>query len=183
MKKAFAYTQKALSLDDSQPAVYTTMEFMYGFMRRHEEAIASGEKAVRSAPGSAGAQFSLGRALNFACRDREALMHLEMAVRMNPIPPGVWHMHIGAAHFNLRNYEEAVSALKKAIAITPRNEFARSLLMVVYVEMGRMEEARAELQEYLKINPKPTPSEEFRKRSPWKDEEVTQRYIDASKKL
>ena len=29
MKKAFAYTQKALSLDDSQPAVYTTMEFMY----------------------------------------------------------------------------------------------------------------------------------------------------------
>lgn len=87
MKKAFAYTQKALSLDDSQPVVYTTMEFMYGFMRRHEEAIASAEKAVRIAPGSAYAQFSLGRALNFACRDREALMHLEIAVRMNPIPP------------------------------------------------------------------------------------------------
>jgi TolB-like protein/Tfp pilus assembly protein PilF len=183
MKKAFTYTQKALSLDDSQPVVYMVMEFMYGFMRRHEEAIAAGEKAVRLAPGSAGAQFSLGRALNFACRDKEALMHLEMAVRMEPFPPGVYHMHIGSAHFNLRNYEEAVSALKMAIAITPRNEFARSILMVVYVEMGRMEEARAEFQEYLKINPKPTPSEEFRKRSPWKDEEVTQRIIDASKKL
>jgi adenylate cyclase len=183
MKKAFASTQKALSLDDSQPAVYLTMEFMYGFMRRHEEAIAAGEKAVRLAPGSAGAQFSLGRALNFACRDKEALMHLEMAVRMNPIPPGPWHMHIGSAHFNLRNYEEAVSALKKAIAITPRNDFARAILMVAYVEMGRMEEARAELQEYRKTNPKPTPPEEYRKRSPWKDEEVTQRLIDAMKKL
>jgi Tfp pilus assembly protein PilF len=59
MKKAFTYTQKALSLDDSQPVVYLVMEFMYGFMRRHEEAIAAGEKAVRLAPGSAGAQFSL----------------------------------------------------------------------------------------------------------------------------
>jgi tetratricopeptide (TPR) repeat protein len=106
-----------------------------------------------------------------------------MAVRMNPIPPGPWHMHIGSAHFNLRNYEEAVSALKKAIAITPRNDFARAILMVAYVEMGRMEEARAELQEYRKTNPKPTPPEEYRKRSPWKDEEVTQRLIDAMKKL
>jgi len=183
MKKAFAYTQKALSLDDSQSAVYTTMEFMYGFMRRHEEAIAAGEKAVKNAPGSAHAQLSLGRALNFACRDKEALRHLEMAVRMNPIPPAFYYMHIGSAHLNLRNYEEAVSALKKALALTPRNEFARGFLMVAYVETGRMEEARAELQEYLKTNPKPTPPEEFRKRSPWKDEEVTQRVIDAMRKL
>ena len=184
MKKAFTYTQKALSLDDSQPVVYLTMEFMYGFMRRHEEAIAAGEKAVRLAPGSAGAQFSLGRALNFACRDREALIHLEMAVRMNPIPPGTYYMHIGSAHLNLRNYEEAVSALKKALAITPRNEFARSCLMVAYVEMGRMEEARAELQEYRKTNrAKPTPPEEFRKRAPWKDEKVTERFIEALGRL
>jgi adenylate cyclase len=183
MKKAFAYTQKALSLDDSQPAVYTTMEFMYGFVRRHEEAIAAGEKAVKIAPGSAHAQLSLGRALNFACRDKEALRHLEMAVRMNPIPPAFYYMHIGSAHLNLRNYEEAVSALKKALALTPRNEFARGFLMVAYVETGRMEEARAELQEYLKTNPKPTPPEEFRKRSPWKDEEVTQRVVDAMRKL
>jgi tetratricopeptide (TPR) repeat protein len=181
MKKAFTYTQKALSLDDSQPVVYTTMEFMYGFMRRHEEAIASAEKAVRIAPGSAYAQFSLGRALNFACRDREALMHLEIAVRMNPIPPGTYYMHVGSAHLNLRNYEEAVSALKKALAITPKNEFARSCLIVAYVEMGRMEEARAEVQEYRKTIPgaKPTQPEEFRRSAPWKDENVTERFIEA----
>jgi TolB-like protein/Tfp pilus assembly protein PilF len=181
MQRAFTYTQKALSLDASQPVVYTTMEFMYGFMRRHEEAIASAEKAVRIAPGSAYAQFSLGRALNFACRDREALMHLEIAVRMNPIPPGTYYMHVGSAHLNLRNYEEAVSALKKALAITPRNEFARSCLIVAYVEMGRMEEARAEVQEYRKTIPgaKPTQPEEYRKRAPWKDENVTERFIEA----
>jgi adenylate cyclase len=183
IKKAFAYTQKALSLDDSQPAVYTTMEFMYGFVRRHEEAIASGEKAVRLAPGSAGAQFSLGRALNFACRDKEALMHLEMAIRMNPIPPGPYHMHLGSAHLNLRNYEEAVSALKKTLAMSPRNDFARSCLIVAYVEMGRMEEARVELQEYRKTNPRPPSPEGYKKRAPWKNDKVTERFIDAYEKL
>ena len=185
MKKAFACAQKALALDDSQPTVYTTMEFMYGFMRRHEEAIAAGEKAVRNSPGSAYAQFSLGRALNFACRDREALTHLEMAVRMDPIPPAIYYMHIGSAHLNLRNYEEAVSALKKALALTPRNEFARGCLIVAYVEMNRMEEARTEAQEYQKTIPgaKPPPPEDYRKRAPWKDEKVTERFIEAYRKL
>jgi tetratricopeptide (TPR) repeat protein len=183
IKKAFAYTQKALSLDDSQPVVYTTMEFMYGFMRRHEEAIAAGEKAVRLAPGFAGAQFSLGRALNFACKDKESLIHLELAVRMNPIPPAPYYMHIGSAHLNLRNYEEAVSALKKTLAMTPRNDFARSCLIVAYVEMGRMEEARVELQEYRKANPRPPSPEGYKKRAPWKDDKVTERFIDAYEKL
>jgi Flp pilus assembly protein TadD len=95
-------------------------------------------------------QFSLGRALNFACRDKEALIYLEKAVRMNRFPPAHYFMHIGSAHLTLRNYEEAISTLKEALAITSRNEFARSCLMVAYVKMGRMEEARAELQEYRK---------------------------------
>jgi adenylate cyclase len=183
MKKAFESTQKALSLDDSQVFVYTTMEIMFGFRRQHEKAIASGEKAIEIAPGSAYAQFSLGRALNFACRDKEALMHLEKAVRINPFPPAHYFMHIGSAHLNLGNHQEAVSALKKALAITPRNEFAIACLLVTYVEMGRMEEARAEFQEYLKTNPKPPTPEAYEKRSPWKDPKVTERFIQAFRKL
>jgi len=185
MKKAFGCTQKALGLDDSQLTIYTTMEFMYGFLRQHDEAIASGEKAVRIAPGSSYAQFSLGRALNFACRDNEALTYLEKAVRMNPFPPAHYFMHIGSAHLNLRNYKEAVSTLKRALALTPRNEFARGCLIVAYVEMGLMEEARAEAQEYIRTNPnyKPGPPEEYKKRAPWKDDKVTERFIEAYRKL
>jgi adenylate cyclase len=183
MKKAVECSQKALSLDDSQLYVYTTLEFMYGFRKQHEKAIESGEKAVRLAPGSADAQFSLGRALNFACSDKDALIYLEKAVRMNPFPPAHYFMHMGSAHLNLREYEEAVSALKKALAITPRNEFARACLIIAYVEMGRMEEAKAELQEYRKTNPKPLPPELYEKRSPWKDPKVTERWIEVWRKL
>jgi adenylate cyclase len=183
-KKAFECTQKALSLDDSQPVVYTAMEFMYDFTRQYDKAIAAGEKAVNVAPGSAFAHFSLGRALNFACRDKEALVYLEKAARMNPLS---WApiMHIGAAHLNLGNHEEAVSALKKVLTITPKNEFALNCLMVAFVEMGRMEEARAEAQEFQKLYPNvPTPPpESFEKVSPWKDPKVTKRWVEAFRKL
>jgi adenylate cyclase len=184
IKKAFECTQKALALDDSQPAVYTAMEFMYDFTRQHDKAIAAGEKAVNVAPGSAFAYFSLGRALNLAGRDKEALVYLEKAARMNPLS---WApiMHIGAAHLNLGNHEEAVSALKKVLTITPKNEFARSCLMVAYVEMGRMEEARAEAQEFQKLYPNvpPPPPESYEKVSPWKDPKVTKRWIEAFRKV
>jgi adenylate cyclase len=183
MKKAFECTQKALSLDDSQPLVYTAMEFMYGFRKQHDQAVAAGEKAVSIAPGSADAQFSLGRALNYACRDKEALIHLENAVRMNPFPPAHYFMYVGTAHLNLGNHEEAVSALKKALTMTPKNEFARYCLIVAYVEMGRMEEARAEAQELSKIYSKVPPPELFEEVSPWKDPKVTERYIEAYRKL
>jgi hypothetical protein len=110
----------------------------------------------------------LGRALDFACRDNEALMHLEKAVRVNPILPAVYHMYIGSDHLNLRKYEQGVSALKEALGVTPMNEFARGCLMVAYVEVDCMEEAKTEVQMYRKTNPKPMPPGEFSKRLPWK---------------
>jgi adenylate cyclase len=183
MKKAFECTQKALSLDDSQPLVYIAMEFVYGIRRQHDQAIAAAEKAVSIAPGSAGAQFSLGRALNYACRDKEALVHLENAVRMNPFPPAHYFMYIGTAHLNLGNHEEAVSALKKALTMSPKNEVARYCLIVAYVEMGRMKEARAEAQELPKYSNAQSLAESYERISPWKDPKVTERYVEAYRKL
>lgn len=55
--------------------------------------------------------------------------------------------------------------------------------MVAYVEMDRMEEARAELQEWRKIKLKPAPPDEYKKRAPWKDEKVTERFVEAMRKL
>ena len=184
IKKAFECLEKARSLDASNLNTYTALEWMYDFLRQHEKAIASAEKALSIAPGSAFAHFSMGRALNFACRDKEALIYLEKAVRMNPFPPGYYFQHIGAAHFNLGNHEEAVSALKRTLSMNPLNHFARSVLIVVYVEMGRMEEASVEGQELAKDLPgPPRPPEAYRKISFWKDPKVTERWVEASRKL
>jgi adenylate cyclase len=181
LRKAYEYAQKAIGLDETQLLAYGALEFVYGWKRQHEMAIASGERAVQVAPGCADAYFYLGRALNMACRDKEAIEYLEKAIRLNPFPPTHYYMHLGFANFQLRNYDQAVSAFKKSLSLSPKNEPARGVLIATYVEMGRMEEARAEAEELLRIDPKWT-SKGFEKTSPLKDPQMTQRRVEAWRK-
>jgi tetratricopeptide (TPR) repeat protein len=50
--------------------------------------------------------------------------------------------------------EEAISALKKAIQLAPDFLYAHLHLAATYSKMGREKEARAEVAEILRINPK-----------------------------
>jgi len=181
LSKAYEYAKKAISLDQTQLAAYTALEFVCGWLKQHDEAVNAGEQAIKVAPGSADAYFSLGRALNFSCRDEEAKIYLEKAIRMNPYPPSHYCMHLGWAQFNLRQYEQAVSSLKKAISISPRNQPARLGLIVSYVEMNKPEEAKLESEELLKIDPKYT-SRGYEKRAGWKDPKVMERWVEGLRK-
>jgi len=183
LKMAYEYARKAIDLDDTQLNAYLALEFMFSFRRQHDEAIASGERAVKVAPGAAEAYLSLGRALSFAGRDREALGYLEKAIRMNPFPPAHHYMHLGFAYNNLGNYEEAISAFKKAIALSPKIIPARLNLIVSYVQLGRMEEAKTVAEEILKIDPKFTSKGYGEKRSPWKDHAVIEIQIESWRKV
>jgi adenylate cyclase len=183
LKMAYEYARKAIDLDDTQLNAYLALEFMFSFRRQHDEAIASGERAVKFAPGAAEAYLSLGRALSFAGRDREALGYLEKAIRMNPFPPAHHYMHLGFAYNNLGNYEEAISAFKKAIALSPKIIPARLNLIVSYVQLGRMQEAKTVAEEILKIDPKFTSKGYGEKRSPWKDHAVIERQIESWRKF
>jgi len=90
-------------------------------------------------------------------------------------------MHLGWAQFNLRQYEQAVSSLRKAISISPRNQPARLCLTASYVEMNKLEEAKSESEELLKIDPKYT-SRGYEKRAGWKDPKVMERWVEALRK-
>jgi adenylate cyclase len=182
LKKAYEYAQKAISLDETQCYAYLSLVTAYSFQRRYEEAIAAGEQAIKVAPGSADAYSSLGWSLLAAGRYKEALLYIERALRMNPFPPTYYFMQIGTAHLFLRNYEKAVPALRKALSISPKNQYARFGLIVTHVEMGRLEEARAETEELLMIDPKWN-AQEFLRKAPWKDPKVTERWAEAIRKV
>jgi adenylate cyclase len=177
LRKAYENAQKAVKLDDEQLFAHGALEFAYIWRREHDMAIASGERAVQVAPGCADAYFYLGRALGFAGRYEESVSQLEKAIRMNPFPPGLYYMHLGMAQLSLRQYEQAVSTLKKVLALNPKNISARRMLTVTYFEMGRLEDAKVEAEEILKINPRFT-SKGFEKIMPFKDGELARRYIE-----
>jgi adenylate cyclase len=182
LKKAYESAQRAIGLDETQLYAHVALTTVYSFQRRYGEAIAEAEQCIKFAPGSADAYMAQGWSLFWPCRFKEALVYLETALRMNPFPPTHHFLQIGSAHLYLRNYEEAVPALKKALYVSPKNQLARFALIVAYVEMGRLEDAKREAREFLMMDPKWN-SRDWLRTAPFKDPGVVQRWAEAIEKV
>jgi adenylate cyclase len=180
MKRADELAQKAISLDDSDPCGYEVLSAIYLMKRQHERAIAEAKRAIALDPNGADAHYRLGSTLQFAGRQQEAIASLQKAIRINPIAPAAYFLSLGRAYRDTGRYEEAIGEFKKVINRTPDSGFAHYGLAATYSLAGRDEEARAEVAEVLRINPKV--SLEGAKRIPYKNKADRDRIIVAMRK-
>jgi len=144
--------------------------------RRHDEAVAAGENAVALSPSGAGAHAALGSALYFAGRPKEALASIKRAISLNPFPPAVYLRQLGLYYSAEGRFEEAVPELKKTLDLSPNDLFAHLALARACVRLGRLEEARAEAAEIMRIYPKFS-LEYYARTNPLKDEAELERQI------
>jgi adenylate cyclase len=113
-----------------------------------------GERAVALNPGGAVELSNLASSLYMAGRAEKAIPLFQRAIRLSPFGPSYIYREFGVALRLTGRFEEAGSALKKAIQIAPDNINAHISLACTYSMMGREREARAEAAEVLRINPK-----------------------------
>jgi adenylate cyclase len=179
--KAFKLAQKAVAMDDSDAPSHHILGMVYRFKRELEKAIAEGERAVALDPNYARGYMWLANSLITAGRPREAIPLLKKSMRLSPLSQTHASMclfRLGRAYRTMGQYEEALSALKKALNIRP-NFFGIHLnLAATYIHLGREEEAHAAAAEVRRIVPKFS-LERYAKRVAYKDPVVTKRYIDA----
>jgi adenylate cyclase len=154
MKMALEAAQKALTLDDSDPGTHVGFCMLYIMQRQHDKAIAAGERAVLLSPSGASSHSSLGTALMFAGRPKEAIPFIKKAISLNPFPPSIYLRNLGSAYRMAGRDEEAIVEYKKSLQKNPDDLFTHLGLAVAYVSLGREEEARGEAAEVLRIYPK-----------------------------
>jgi len=142
---------------------------IYLLKRQHEKALAEAEKALALEPNSASRQVVLGRILIYDGRPEEAVPLLKRALRLCPIPEGVYLYMLGFAYNMMGQYEKAIEACRKAIGVEPENVWSHLVLTTAYSLAGLEEEARAEAKEVLRIHPKFS-VEHFRKTQPFKND-------------
>jgi TolB-like protein len=84
-----------------------------------------------------------------------AAQHLRHAIRLSPADPLMHEFQIalGAAYLFLHDREQAISWCRRAIANNRHVTPSYRLLAVALVESGRLDEARAVVQEVLAIDP------------------------------
>ena len=77
---------------------------------------------------------------------------LAIALRLDPLDPMAAFQMAGSL-FGDHQHEQSIAVLRRAIVHTPDFMGLYGLLTVNYVELGRLEEARAALAELERINP------------------------------
>jgi TolB-like protein/Tfp pilus assembly protein PilF len=165
LEKGIELGQKVVAMDDSIADAHALLCALYLLKREYEKAGAEGERAMALNPGSPAVLHINGNLRIWTRRPEEAIPLFRKAIRLNPFGPSYLYRDFGMALeeccrlapqsiLNTGRFEEAVSALKKAIQIAPDDIYAHILLAVTYFVMGREKEARAEAAEVLRINPK-----------------------------
>nr|NIQ37569.1 tetratricopeptide repeat protein [Pseudomonadota bacterium] len=154
LKQAFEFVKKGKALDESHPGAHTQLGWLYVMTRQYDKGIAECEQAITIAPSFANGYIWMSLVLTAAGRHEEALRHAEQALRLDPLAPHWYFRQMGAAYSWVGQHEEAITALKKALDRAPNDILTHVRLASAYSLAGRMDEARAEAEEVLKINPK-----------------------------
>jgi len=151
--KAFELTQKALSIDESNPAIHTLLGSIYLLMRQYEKAIAAGKQSVALDPNGALSHAVLGGTLCYADRQDEALVHLKQSIRLNPLPAHWYFLELGRCYRQKGQYEEALTAYKKALHLNPNTILIHQSLAIIYILLDQQMEAEGAAKKILEINP------------------------------
>jgi tetratricopeptide (TPR) repeat protein len=106
---------------------------------------------------------------------------MKKAMRLNPRYSPFYSNTLGLACLVTKRYDEAIATLKETLARNPNWMPAHGNLAVTYSELGRQEEARAEVAEVLRLSPNLS-VEGLRQRLPFKDRAQTERYLGALRK-
>ncbi|MCG2727380.1 MAG: tetratricopeptide repeat protein [Candidatus Methanoperedenaceae archaeon] len=134
------------------------MSQIYFVQGQLEKAIAEGEKAVALAPNDPRNHILLAGSLNCAARPEEAIVHAEMAMRLEPYYP-TWFLDnvLLPSYAQAGRYEEGLATAEKLLERSLKGEYppemAHRFLASSYARLDRMDEARAHAAKSLTIDP------------------------------
>ncbi len=111
-------------------------------------AITEAEKAVEFAPNDPEARNTLAQVLIYSGKPRNALEHIEHALRLDPANKGNALYLRGLAEFGRERFETAAEDLSRALALNPDFRRPAAILAAAYAFLDKKHEARAALDEY-----------------------------------
>ncbi len=158
VEEACGLAGRALVAGPDNSTCLASAAYTYGVLaNRFDEAFELANRAVTVHPNSV---FVCNRAaaVYVVCGESDrAITRCEAACRMNPLDSkkaatltfGV----LSSALYMARRYEESVVAGRRALVFAPQSNIARKYVAVSLAQLGRIDEARAEIAELLKHQP------------------------------
>ena len=155
-KEAVRLVRLALSIDDGDPETLArasqTLAHMVG---DSEGAIEMADRAVALNPNSWITWTNRGEVYRVAGLPEEAIRSFERAIRVSPVDPRLYMtlIGIGLALIELRRFDEAIVAGKKALRQNPSFVATYRCLASAFAHLGRDAEAREAAARLLEVDP------------------------------
>ncbi|MHC4687982.1 MAG: tetratricopeptide repeat protein, partial [Planctomycetota bacterium] len=178
MANAIKYVKKAIELDDSDAVSHSVLGMLFIYTKQYDKSVSKGELAVNLNPNAADTHALLGMIYRYVGRWEDAIEEYKKAVRLNPIPPTWYLWGIGLSYAMTGQYEEGIRECKKAIQQAPNSPHPHMHMTMIYGLAGLEEEARAQAEELLRINPKFS-VEHWKKRLTYKNQSDKEQIINA----
>jgi adenylate cyclase len=182
LKDMVRIAEQAVAIDDNDPLALTILAWAYLFACKWDDALATVDRAIAISPNFAPAIGIRGTIL--ACADEPdlAIKAVDDAIRLSPRDGFMpfWLTGLYWACHSLQDYDEAANVALRGIRIAPRNPTFRRQLTAAYSLLGRTDESREALQDYLALEPGATT--EIVRYIPSRNQQHLERFIEALRK-
>jgi TolB-like protein len=147
---ALALAEKAVAIDPNDAGCRWVLANLLAYERRFDEADAEFDRAIALDPNEADTFATRSDILVLAGRVEEGLEQIRKAFRLNPYPASWYYLTLGQAQYAAGAYEAAVETL---IRDETYRTGSRRFLAASLAQLGRLDEARAEVALFLIANP------------------------------
>ena len=173
----------SLTSDPMNPMGNAISGFIYAYQGRHAAGIETCRLAIELNPSYAMAYHMLGAVYMFDGQQNEAMAAIERAIRFSPfdIMLPVWLATLSASNYLSGNYESALEIADRAVQIAPHYPLALRGRPNALAQLGRMDEAREALEQFLAVSPNYTVAS-GRAGIPFREEAVFQHYMEGMRK-
>jgi adenylate cyclase len=153
LEEAVRLSRLALRIDDGDPNTLARAGLISAYVvRDSESALEMADRAVALNPNSFDAWSCRGWVYRAAGLPQEAVRSFERSILMSPIDPAMF-AGMGMALVELRRFDEAIVAGRKAQRRNLSHSFAYLCLASAFAHLGRDAEAREAAARLLEVNP------------------------------
>ena len=155
MERMGEAARRAVACDDRDATAQTSLALYELFSNQHDDAIKRLKRAIELDPNSNFARGNLGVAFNFGGEPDLALAALDEAKRLSPRDylMVIWHTASAWSHLSAARFAEAMDCAKQAIDFNPNFPDAHGTLAAAAAHLGRMTDAKAGLDGYVRLLP------------------------------